>query len=80
LQGRLLTLHQILIPNFLLSSVGVCLEGDYFLYVLLSSQRELVNNGTLSENPRGFGRVLRRGGRFLCLELSHVSIPGFQQV
>jgi 2-methoxy-6-polyprenyl-1,4-benzoquinol methylase len=25
-------------------------------------------------------RVLRRGGRFLCLELSHVSIPGFQQV
>ncbi|OWM79181.1 2-methoxy-6-polyprenyl-1,4-benzoquinol methylase, mitochondrial isoform X2 [Punica granatum] len=25
-------------------------------------------------------RVLRRGGRFLCLELSHVDIPGFKEL
>lgn len=25
-------------------------------------------------------RVLRRGGRFLCLELSHVNIPGFREI
>jgi len=25
-------------------------------------------------------RVLRRGGRFLCLELSHVSTPGFKEI
>lgn len=25
-------------------------------------------------------RVLRRGGRFLCLELSHVSTPGFKEM
>lgn len=25
-------------------------------------------------------RVLRRGGRFLCLELSHVNIPGFREL
>ncbi|BBN13136.1 demethylmenaquinone methyltransferase / 2-methoxy-6-polyprenyl-1,4-benzoquinol methylase [Marchantia polymorpha subsp. ruderalis] len=25
-------------------------------------------------------RVLKKGGRFLCLELSHVSMPGFKQI
>ena len=25
-------------------------------------------------------RVLKRGGRFLCLELSHVDDPAFQQM
>lgn len=24
-------------------------------------------------------RVLKRGGRFMCLEFSHVSLPGVQQ-
>ena len=54
------------------------LESDsYDLYTIAFGIRNVTNRENALKEAH---RVLRRGGRFMCLEFSEVEVPGFKQI